>query len=240
MRIVSHLRENWIKYCFEVLVVTIGVLFAVFINNWNENRKNKQTELSILEELVQELQSDLGTLQCNIDKHTKAKESCKIILSILEENGEYTDSLAKHFAATHYYTVSFSKRGAYESLKTMGFETISNEDLRIRLIDLYEQWFRIVRVNQEILTSEIQNLKRNFNQDHFKQFLIFDVDHVQNLYAGQMIPIDFSSLKHNVQYSYHLNSLHASHSFVLLQMNYTIDIINSILDELNNEIHDLK
>lgn len=224
----------------EILLVVIGILIALQINNWNDNRKTRQTEIKVLEELVFGLSGDIKTLKYNIDKHKRAKESCEIILEILEGNGTFTDSLAGHFAATHYYTVSFSKRGAYESLKSMGFQIISNKDLRVKIIDLYEQWFRIIQVNQEILTNEIQNIKRDFNQDHFDKFLIFDVAHPEDIYAGQMIPNDFSNLKQSTQYRYYLKSLHASHSFVLLQSYYSIDMINSLIDQLNNEINRLK
>ena len=45
----SLLSENktskYFKYAFgEIILVVIGILIALQINNWNENRKNKITE----------------------------------------------------------------------------------------------------------------------------------------------------------------------------------------------------
>ena len=37
--------SKYFKYAFgEIILVVIGILIALQINNWNENRKNKITE----------------------------------------------------------------------------------------------------------------------------------------------------------------------------------------------------
>ena len=210
-KIINHLKENWIKHGFETLYVIIGILIAFGLNDWNEMRKARMTEISILNELIIGLSLDSYTLNFNIDKHNQAIESCEIVLKALNEVEEYNDSLAYHFAAVHYYTTFASARGAYESLKSMGFESISNKTLRFAIIDLYDQWYTILQTNQKILTDDIHDLKRNFNQDHFDKFLVVVPD--DPIYAGEMIPVDFKQLKANQQYKYHIRTLHASHSY---------------------------
>jgi len=209
-KIINHLKENWIRHGFETLYVIVGILIAFSLNDWNEDRKARITEISLLNELITGLSVDSYTLNFNIDKHNQAIKSCEIILRSLNEVEEYHDSLAHHFAAVHYYTTFASARGAYESLKSMGFESISNESLRFTIIDLYDQWYTILQTNQKILTGDIHDLKRNFHQDHFDKFLVL----VPNdpIYAGEMIPVDFKQLKVNQQYKYHIRTLHASHS----------------------------
>ena len=209
-KIISHLKDNWIRHAFETLYVIVGILIAFSLNDWNENRKARITEISILNELIIGLSTDFSTLNFNIDKHNQAKKSCEIVLKALDEADEFNDSLAYHFAAVHYYTTFASARGAYESLKSMGFESISNKSLRLTIIDLYDQWYTIVQTNQKILTEDIHNLKRNFNQDHFDKFLVLIPR--EPVYAGEMIPVDFKQLKVNQQYKYHIRTLHASHS----------------------------
>ena len=153
-----------------------GILIAFSLNDWNEKRKARFTEISILNELISGLSLDSGTLNFNIDKHNQAIKSCEIVLKALDELEEFTDSLAHHFAAVYYYTTFASARGAYESLKSMGFETISNKPLRFTIIDLYDQWYTILKTNEKILTDDIHDLKRNFNQDHFDKFLVLVPD----------------------------------------------------------------
>ena len=54
----KHLKKNWIKYGFETLVVIIGILLALALNNWNENRLQNIKETQYLERLVKDLQAD--------------------------------------------------------------------------------------------------------------------------------------------------------------------------------------
>ena len=54
-KIISHLKDNWIRHGFETLVVTVGILGAFTLNNWNENSKRNNQEIEILENLLVEL-----------------------------------------------------------------------------------------------------------------------------------------------------------------------------------------
>ena len=209
-KIINHLKENWIRHGFETLYVIIGILIAFSLNDWNEKRKARITEISILNELIIGLSSDSDNLDFNIAKHNQAIKSCEIVLKALHEFEEYNDSLAYHFAAVHYYTTFASNRGAYESLKSMGFESISNKSLRIKIINLYDRLHSVLQANQKYLTDDIHDLKRKFHQDHFDKFLLFSLEPPH--YAGEMIPVDFKQLKTNQQYRYHISTLHGSHT----------------------------
>ncbi len=119
MKNIKDFKGNWVRHGFETLYVIVGILIAFSLNDWNENRKAQNTEISILNELIKGLKMDSSTLIFNIDKHNQAIQSCEIVLQALNEADEFNDSLAFHFAAVHYYTVFASTRGAYESLKSM-------------------------------------------------------------------------------------------------------------------------
>ena len=207
---------------------------AFSLNDWNESRKARITEVSILNELITGLSMDSYTLNFNMDKHNQAIKSCEIVLKALNETDEFNDSLAYHFAAVHYYTTFNSVRGAYESLKSMGFESISNKSLRFEIIDLYDQWYTMLQTNQKILIDDILELKRNFLQDHFDKFLVFIPQ--DPYYAGEMIPVDFKQLKLNQQYKYHVRSLHAGHSFFNTVNSVVVNKVDSLISSCQKEV----
>jgi hypothetical protein len=238
MKIIKHFKGNWIRHGFETLYVIVGILVAFSLNDWNENRKAQNAELSILNELIIGLEMDSSTLNFNIDKHNQAIQSCEIVLKALNELEVYNDSLAFHFAAVHYYTVFASTRGAYESLKSMGFESISNKSLRFAIIDLYDQWYTILLTNQNILVTDIHELKRNFHPDHFDKFLV--VIPQDPWYGGEMIPVDFKQLKFNQQYKYHIRSLHAGHSHYNSINGVLANKVDSLIISCQKEVNRLK
>ena len=48
---------KYFKYAIgEIVLVVIGILIALSINNWNEQRKTNRTEYEILQNLLRDLQ----------------------------------------------------------------------------------------------------------------------------------------------------------------------------------------
>ena len=54
---------QYLKYAFgEIILVVIGILIALSINNWNENRKERVQETLILQQLLSDFTSNLEQL----------------------------------------------------------------------------------------------------------------------------------------------------------------------------------
>jgi len=232
---------KYFKYAIgEIVLVVIGILIALSINNWNEEQKTRTSEVQILEDMIREIEDDFESFNYNIERHSEAVNSCEALLDIFNKNIGYNDSLSRHFAAIHYYTIFISNMGAYESLKSKGFETISNKELRFEIINLYEKWYPIMQHNDKNLTDDILNIKRNFNQTHFDKFHLFQVTSEGFIYSGEMNPNNFTQLQNDVQFKYFLNSLLSSHSSVVSIYKKVKTKANSIIDESSVEIQKLK
>lgn len=225
-KVINHFKENWIRHGFETLVVVVGVLIAFGLNDWNESRKARIAEIGILNELISGLEADSSVLGINIALHNQAIKSSEIIMNVLDSNGAFNDSLARHFASINNYTTFASALGPYESLKSMGFETISNKSLRLEIISLYDQGYRILKNNERILTDDIQELKRNYYQDHFEEFQVIIPD--PPYYAGKMVPHNFNELMLNKSFKYFVRTLNTSHS--------TFNILNKMNVERIKEL----
>ena len=230
----KQFNGTWIKHGFETLYVIVGILVAFSLDDWNESRKAQNTELILLNELISGLSADSGTFNFNIDKHNQAIKSCEKVLKALNEDELYNDSLAFHFAAINYYTIFGSARGPYESLKSMGFENISNKSLRLEIIDLYDQWYTILKTNEKILIDDIHELKRDFYPVHFDKFFV--VIPREPYYGGEMIPLDFQQLRFNQQFLFHVRSLHAAHSFFNMQNLFVADKVENLISSCQEEV----
>ena len=57
--IMENKTGKYFKYAIgEIVLVVIGILIALQINNWNENRKLKVNEKAVIESLIEDLQND--------------------------------------------------------------------------------------------------------------------------------------------------------------------------------------
>ena len=79
MKIIKHLKSDWLRYGFETVAVVIGILVAFALDNWNEERKLNKLENSTLYALNDEFESN--------------KISLQEYLAILKEDKLFADSI---------------------------------------------------------------------------------------------------------------------------------------------------
>ena len=64
----------------EILIIVIGVLFAVQINNWNQSRKVEALEKSVLTDLRNELNANISQLEESIDNKEGVLSAGRLLL----------------------------------------------------------------------------------------------------------------------------------------------------------------
>ena len=122
----------------EIVLVVIGILIALQINNWNEYQKQLKTEKEILKEVKVGLESDYNNIAVSIEKHLEFIRSQNIIIDWIDRNKEYNDSLIPHFKHLPWTALFFPKDAQFESLNQFGIRNISNKALGAQLTNLYD------------------------------------------------------------------------------------------------------
>jgi len=136
------LMENktgkYLKYAVgEIVLVVIGILIALSINNWNENKKLVNKEVKILKEIKYELEGSLNDLTDDIEDHQRNLNSTRIIRNTMLFNEKYNDSLNEHFLLIVDHETFTAKQSAFESLQSIGLEIISNDSIRQKITTTY-------------------------------------------------------------------------------------------------------
>lgn len=127
---------DW-KYAIrEILLIVVGITIAFTLDNWNTNRKLRNTEIEILKELNETLKADLTDIDGNVRLYEKCNSGIGAILYAIDQDLPFHDSLIIHFSTLLINPMFFKNDGPYEVLKSKGFELISNESLRLNIIDL--------------------------------------------------------------------------------------------------------
>jgi len=75
----------------EIVLVVIGILIALSINNWNENNKNAHWEQRFLNDLKNELDSDQIQLNTIYQIQKKKGLACKSLLDLISQEITKTD-----------------------------------------------------------------------------------------------------------------------------------------------------
>lgn len=159
--------KRYLMYAIgEILLVVIGILIALQINNWNENRKRKNLEVSTLLELRDNLHSDIEDFQKDMRVYDVVANSSDVIINFIDGKMAYHDSLTIHLGKIPTQGVFTPNRAAYENLKITGIELISNDSLRAAISDLYEGRYYYV---ENYLKTEYQFDHQKFGEFYLKE-----------------------------------------------------------------------
>ena len=121
----------------EIVLVVIGILIALQINNLNENRKNKEFEKEMLTQIQTNLKKDKLTLEKILANYDNAiKSSDKILKSELSKKIE--DSIKIWLGTIIQFDRFQPLTNAYEVLKSNGLDKVSNKELRFLLGTYYD------------------------------------------------------------------------------------------------------
>ncbi|WP_445386479.1 DUF6090 family protein [Robiginitalea sp. IMCC44478] len=179
----------------EVILVVLGILVALQVNNWNEDRKERRFEQKMLWELHTSIQNNIQYLDRAIDENKKARQSSQLILSYLESSQTYHDSLDFHFSKALFWFHPSLTNDAYESLKSYGLHLISNDSIRKKLGDIYEWTFleRFSDRQEEYFNGTVAPLLVNWF-DSYK-------------FSGSMKPLDYEQLRESPAYKHILRTM---------------------------------
>ena len=141
---------KYLKYAIgEIVLVVIGILIALSINNWNENRKTKQFEHKILNDIKSSLQDNLFEFRLSLNCNKNAVLSANLVLNNLNGNLPYNDSLDVHFSKAVQWCTPTLYNGGYESLKTYGVNLVTNDSIRDMLGIFDGSWIPTLGRRQE-------------------------------------------------------------------------------------------
>ena len=76
---------KYLKYAFgEIILVVIGILIALGINNWNENRINSESEYVLLQKLKEENSINIESMKSDIDYRNELPDILRNFNSFLK------------------------------------------------------------------------------------------------------------------------------------------------------------
>jgi hypothetical protein len=155
---------RYFKYAIgEIVLVVIGILIALQINNWNQNRQQRQQEHKLLLSLKADFVESQSRLQQTMKTQQRAIKNSSKLLKIYENKipRPNNDSIMYFIAygAESWYRAELLT-GAYDAyISTGNSELIQND----KLIKMLAEYFSIVKSGFEDQENSM-NLLNNMQQ----------------------------------------------------------------------------
>lgn len=227
-------KENktaqYFKYAIgEIVLVVIGILIALQINNWNQGRINDKALKEYLEKIKYHTQEDLRRLHALKAFRSDVRDQCKLArISILDKTEE--DNLALFMscgiAFVDYY-FKFNSEG-YESLKNSNFYGKINNTHLDSLLTVYN-----------ILVDEIAQNEKSYNEYILSQETYLSTQFDRSLiFAFSFLPPDSLQKRATPENEYYEDfaeyTATASYRNVISLAAYQFDLMINQYDNLAN------
>lgn len=217
--------SKYFKYAFgEIILVVIGILIALQINNWNENRSKTDLGHQYLSEMSTELYGDVITLNDMIARLKTNINNHEAALNTKDINKLPLDSLEMIIASSN---VDFNiSELTFNKMNNLGLTALSNNDnLNYSIADYY-----------------------NRNLGYFKRAMIYiNTKLVRRVmfYTYEQDKIDFatSSVEEREFPSLHKQSEEASHQELklnIIEFLYSTKGKNIVKDDLSGKRYSLE
>jgi hypothetical protein len=179
----QFLKENNIsKYLLyaigEILLVVIGILIALQINTWNEERILRKKEQVYLHEIRTNLQDDFANIKYSLDFNSKKDSTiaaCLNTILLAKSDGEAMLAINSNMPLLAQFSVFTQNRVAFDNM-------LSSENIGIISADTLRNMLSAYYANRSLLegTQErVKELTRNFvdnitpklmNRENIRQF----------------------------------------------------------------------
>ncbi len=135
-------ENQFIKYTRyaigEIVLVVIGILIALQINNWNENRKKKNIEYEIIMQLLQDAKADFLFFTSR-SNHTKIQDTIYNNLIDLSENRN-VDSISSIKVEHNPFILNMAYQSNLINNNPNAYDLLSDSSIKTKLREYYSKY----------------------------------------------------------------------------------------------------
>lgn len=127
--------SKYFKYAIgEIILVVIGILIALQINNWNENRKAKQNEKALYGRMIMDLKIDENRIDRHIEFYKEDLETLNILYQETQGNST-VDSI------TNFNSIRAGR--IFDLIISINYSKSTKEISNQKFVEIFNQYFTL-------------------------------------------------------------------------------------------------
>ncbi len=131
--------SRYLKYAIgEIILVVIGILIALSINNWNETRKERFQEVLNLKNIQKDILLDTVDIGFNLKYHKLVQSTQKQLLNNMQSEDSKPKEALKYEYALGTPLILILHESSFNNLKDNNINIISNQELKKQISNHYD------------------------------------------------------------------------------------------------------
>lgn len=226
-----HIRQNllaenktgkYIKYALgEIVLVVLGILIALQLNNANDNWKREKIKQELLIELKAKIMADTVALTKEKERLTSTYLSAKLLKRAITEDLPYTEALDSSLALISRVSATRADYLVYNRLLNIGIEILDDKDFINEIIHYYEDSKNLEDSGD--LTEKLLNEK------------IYPT-YFTSVRGKKAVPEDFEKLKTSNEFKIALDYTSSTSNFLIKRSIHRKNLATEILKILDTKI----
>lgn len=177
--------KKFTKISSEFILIVVGILLALQIENWNEDRKQNEFTRETLLEISASLRADVSHLNSRIKRLNDVNLAMTSVSKALFEQSDYSSSFDVNYSVLSYYILLELKTGSYETLKVTGLNVVKNPKLRSELVNVYDYLYPRIHW---MLEQEFNHPNRTYFLPVYKKYTNYAATkNTDNFYLTEVI-----------------------------------------------------
>ena len=175
--IMENKTSKYLKYAIgEIVLVVIGILIALQINNWNEDRKNKILENDFYCKLLEDFELDRQNInRLYSESDYKIETSKKLLLELTHKNKSIAYLINNYIQALRTNAFSPSKVAILDITSSGKLSLIKNEELKQNLLRYYSELDNLL---YQLEINRNKSIERVFMYESNVDFGVQNADYV--------------------------------------------------------------
>ena len=179
---------KYMRYAIgEILLVVIGILIALSINKWNEERKNIVIEKEILTNIKNGFESDIkNAIESNIKACEKRISTTGEIIkasNMVQGIMDTIEGIEYLSTQTNFRIVSFPLK----ILESKGLDIIRDKDLKYAIINIHSEDYNYIKTVYENEMFNQRDIYRPMMNHYFKKVINGDEYEIQIIDSSSML-----------------------------------------------------
>lgn len=167
-RIFTTLSDKWPEYLLEILVITIGILGAFALSNWNERLNDNKRSDQLIKRLHVEFTINQNKINSMIERQENVAKSATALIQIINANQPLSDDSLKYHWTTLAVAYTFDPQNSVlESAVSSGEVHLLDNEI---LLDHLFQW--------ENLTQDVKEEENRAKQQVHADIVPFSFQYV--------------------------------------------------------------